>query len=338
MGQQVNVYKELVMKPGAIVKGALGPLFDPNNRTYYVNNVTGSSTADGLSWNSAVDQISAAITLSEAYRAIPASTNEFIRNTIVVQGTGDYLGTEGGYDALTDLGEHYNLIGLGTPSGKGYGEGLVRIGKDTGETTGGMENDTGTYAGVYVANVQFQSGSSPPCFSAGTLQKCMFEDCSFYVAPAISALPLAYFRVLNGATACTIRRCITGGTAAWIDRPTNGIDLSVGDPTYFAFSMIEDCVIGGSRGIVVGGACTGCRGTVVRNNMIGSIGQGVMDIGIWDASTGTDITGGLITYINNMIQATHPAQITNQWSRFINNYAVLTEQTASVILYSGNAT
>ena len=64
MSQQVNVYRKLKMFPGAVIEGALGPLFDTGGTTYYVNNITGSSTADGLSWNSAVDEFSPAVTKS----------------------------------------------------------------------------------------------------------------------------------------------------------------------------------------------------------------------------------------------------------------------------------
>jgi len=95
MGQQVNVYRKLKLYPGAIVEGAWNG-FDRGGKTYYVNNITGSPTADGLSWNSCVDQPSAAIILSEASRVIHpgTTTNDYIKNTIVIQGTGT------AYDAL----------------------------------------------------------------------------------------------------------------------------------------------------------------------------------------------------------------------------------------------
>ena len=56
-------------------------------KTYYVNNITGSSTNDGLSWKNAMDQVSTAVTASEAHRATLTTNNGNVRNTIYVQGT-----------------------------------------------------------------------------------------------------------------------------------------------------------------------------------------------------------------------------------------------------------
>ncbi|KKL18890.1 hypothetical protein LCGC14_2470980, partial [marine sediment metagenome] len=115
MGQQVNVYRELKFFPGAIVTGWPGP---GAGTTYYVNNITGSSTADGLSWNSAVDQVSTAVTLSEASRLIHpgTTTNDYIMNTIIVQGTGT------AYTAVAALPSYARVIGLGAdPRGNGAG-------------------------------------------------------------------------------------------------------------------------------------------------------------------------------------------------------------------------
>ena len=132
-----------------------------------------------------------------------------------------------------------------------------------------------------------------------------------------------------------LRRCYTGSMSTFTNRATRGIDLSAA--SHFAWSMIEDCQIGGiTAGMHVGSSCNDCPGTVVQNNIFASMGHGVMAAGIIDQSTRTDITTGLITYIGNYIQATDPAAITNQWQRFIDNKAVLTEQTATVVVYSGN--
>ena len=80
MPQQVNVYRELIMHPGAIVKGSWNGSFDRGGDTYYVNNITGNDTADGKSWNSAVAQPEQAIALSEASRLIHVgtTTNDYI--------------------------------------------------------------------------------------------------------------------------------------------------------------------------------------------------------------------------------------------------------------------
>ena len=324
MGQQVNVYKELKFFPGATISGMPGT---GEGRTYYVNNITGNASADGLSWNSAVKQVSDAITLSEAYRELggrksSVTTNDYIRNTILVQGTGDYLGTEGGYDSLTDLGEHYNLIGLGTPGGRGYGVGLVRIGKDTGETVGGVEATSSGFRGVYISNIQFQSGDTSSCFAVQNLYTSMLEDCGFQVAPAITGTPNAYFAISGGCTGLTLRRCNSGGQSSMTDRPVYGIDLT--GATFFAASLIEQCSIGGTTaGFYNPSTQIYGRGTVVRDNVIGDLGMGVMILGIRDACERSLAAGGLITYVNNYIQATTPIDISpiQAWERCIMNYA-----------------
>ena len=53
MGQQVRVARQLIFEPGATITGMPGA---GEGKTYYVNNITGSSTADGLSWNSAMSE------------------------------------------------------------------------------------------------------------------------------------------------------------------------------------------------------------------------------------------------------------------------------------------
>ena len=309
--------------------GALTASFPPSpGRTYFVNNVTGSSTNDGLSWGTAVDQVSAAITLSEAYRELggvesgsAVTTNDYVRNTIMVQGTGDYVGDEGGYDSLADLGEHYNLIGLGTPGGRGYGVGLVRIGHDTGNLLGGVNATSSAFRGVYISNIQFQSGYTASCFAVQNLYTSMLEDCGFQVAPVITGTPAAYFAISGGATGITLRRCNCGGQAGQTDRPTYGINLT--GSTFFAASLVEQCSIGGVTGFSNPITQVYGRGTVVRDNVIGDLGMGVMVTGIRDACPNSFATGGLITYVNNYIQATDPIDLSPEqaWARCIMNYA-----------------
>lgn len=313
MGQQVNVYKKLKMFPGAIVEGSWNGSFDTGGTTYYVNNITGSSTADGLSWNSCVDQLSTAVTLSEASRLIHpgTTTNDYIRNTIVIQGTGT------AYDSVTDIGEYVNIIGLGTPSnGRGY-LASPRLGADSGETTGGFENTSSTTAGVYVANMCFQTGDASAAVDAGNINLSAFEDCTFMEATA-SAVPAAFFRINLGANGLTLRRCHTGGNAAITDRPSYGIHI---DDSVFVHSLVEDCHFGGiTAGFYVGGGFRYGFGSVVKNNLFGDMGHGVMLYGIYDMCPSTLGVSGLITYVHNFIQATHPMKLAGTYERAIMNY------------------
>jgi hypothetical protein len=97
-------------------------------KIYYVNNITGSATNNGLTWASAVDQVSTAITLSEAARLASwggaTLTNHNLRNTIFVQGTGT------AYTSLTELPSFCDIVGVGAcPFGDGSG--IVVIGTNT---------------------------------------------------------------------------------------------------------------------------------------------------------------------------------------------------------------
>lgn len=167
MGQQVNVYRELKFFPGAIVTG-----YDPQGEgtTYYVNNITGNTTSDGLSWNSAVSEVSRAVTLSEAKRQLPSgTTNDYIRNTIIVQATGT------AYSAISALPNYCDIIGLGaTP--RGNGSGIVRI-----DGAGAADAMAGTARGMGLYNIQAMQ-SSDGAFYGLDLATCFrstIEDCAF---------------------------------------------------------------------------------------------------------------------------------------------------------------
>ena len=141
--QQLIVTKEFEMAPGAVFKGSIGAMFDRGGRTYYVNNITGASTNDGLSWNSAMDEVSTAITASETFRQLQGTdTNDYIRNRIIVQGTGT------AYTSLTALPSYCDLIGLGSEV-RGNGSGIARIGSDA-NTTPASGVDASAVRGLYM--------------------------------------------------------------------------------------------------------------------------------------------------------------------------------------------
>lgn len=140
-------------------------------RAYYVNNISGDSGNDGLSWNSAMDELSTAITASETYRALPSGgTNDYIQNTIIVQATGT------AYSAVSALPNYCNIIGLGATT-RGNGPGIVRI--DGGGSADAMASSGVRGLGLY--NLQaFQSSAGS--FYGLDLAVCFrstIEDCSF---------------------------------------------------------------------------------------------------------------------------------------------------------------
>ena len=74
------------------VNGTVAEYLDePLGKTYYVNNITGDDTNDGLSWGQAVAQLEQALVLSEAERvAGGVSTNYYNMNRIVVHHSTGY--------------------------------------------------------------------------------------------------------------------------------------------------------------------------------------------------------------------------------------------------------
>ena len=171
MGQQVRVGRELIFEPGAIISGFPG---QGEGRTYYVNNITGSSTADGLSWNSAVDQPSTAITLSETYRQLGSgapsvTTNDYIQNTIIVQGTGT------AYTAVSTLPSYTRIVGLGADP-RGNGAGIAQI-----DGAGTADAMAGSARGLELYNIQCdQSGAGSVIgLDCVVLFRSRIEDCAF---------------------------------------------------------------------------------------------------------------------------------------------------------------
>ncbi len=171
MPQQVNVGRSLNFAPGAIVTGSWNGAFDTGGTTYYVNNITGNDTAEGLSWNSAVAQINQAVTLSEASRLIHVgtTTNDYIMNTIVVQGTGT------AYAAVTALPSYARIIGLGaTP--RGNGTGIVRI-----SGAGAADAMAGTARGMELYNLQCTQSAAASYYglNLATCFRSRIENCGF---------------------------------------------------------------------------------------------------------------------------------------------------------------
>jgi len=323
-------YDPVTRSLGVYVNGALVQSYPPTpGRTYFVNNITGSSDNDGLSWANAMDEVSTAITASETYRelgGVPSgravTTNDYVRNTIMVQGTGT------AYTGITDLGEYYNLIGLGVPS-DGIGGtiwntttllGMARIGSDT-VSTGGMYDLDGEYSGVYVSNIHFQTGGTNPAFGVDELFQCKFEDCGFFYAKdQATSAPDAWFEIYSAITGLIMNRCTGGGNARPIDRPLYGFRVKTGADR-FTHSRMRDCQWTGSTAAFhVAATVLYGQGTIIGpDNFFGNFGHGVCNAGIEDNSTSNEVGGGLITYIHNYIDAHYPIRGVTDWTRVIDN-------------------
>ena len=293
MPQQLRIERKLIFAPGAIVEGSWNGMFDMGGRTYYVNNITGAATNDGLSWNSAMDEVSTAVTASETYRALPATLNEYIRNTIVVQGTGT------AYTAITDCGEHINVIGLGDNM-LGNAAGIARMGADTGTGYGILT--TTTVRGLYLYNLQFQCGETASAVKFTNIFRSTFEYCGFFTNGTPGGPPHSAFRVIGAAGGLHLKDCHWGNASGSGNASDIGISL---EGTHFHICLVEGCHITGiTNGVYVSTATVNNWGSVFRNNYIGGDGAAVCAIGVND-----DDAAGQIVYQNNFIDATTATDI-----------------------------
>lgn len=297
-----NQFKHIEIVPGGIFKG-FGHV-DPGGRVYYVNNITGASGAGGLSWNDAFAEPSQAITASETYRQLgglaPAvSTNDYIRNTIVVQGTST------AYTALTDMGEHLNILGLGDNM-LGNAAGIARVGPDTGNATYGVLT-TETVRGLYLYNIQFQAGGLAHSVKFTNIYRTTFENCGLFVNGAPTQSPTYGFWVIGAASGLHIKDCHWGNAASASGVAANGLYIN---GTHFHNCIVEGSfIVGSAAGIYIGSSCINTHGTVVRNNYIGTSGSSTCTIGVDDNDT-----SGYTMYHSNYVSATTALDIENNGS------------------------
>ncbi len=160
------------------VGGVGGYPADYPGRVYFVNNITGSSSNDGLSWEFAMDEPSTAITASAAYLAAQDSGNEYIRNIIYIQGTST------AYSALTELPSYCDMIGLGAYPG-GDGTGIVVI-KGTGAD--GAVGQSGGVRGLYISNIQFATSGAFWAMDLVKMFRSEITGCAFMGSTANSSV------------------------------------------------------------------------------------------------------------------------------------------------------
>ena len=307
MGQQVKVGRELIFAPGAIVTGMPGT---GEGRTYYVNNITGNASADGLSWNSAVKEVSDAITLSEASRIIHPgdSNNDYIRNTIVVQGTGT------AYTKLTALPLYCDIIGIGA-NVRGTNQGVPRIGSDTVAESGCVVTETVRGLGVY--NMQFQAGINEYCLSIASMFRSEFINCSFMTHGAATGNPTAAIYSSAALGSVIFRDCFIGSSGSIDTEPDIGMKI---EGTHFHNCLVENCYIVGLQGVTIASTVVATRGSIFKNNYIGD-GSQTMSICVND-----DCEGGVahIVYAGNYLQASGLAlDLGNEGAgRAIGNYEI----------------
>lgn len=302
MPQQLRIEKKLIFAPGAVVEGSWNGAFDVGGRTYYVNNITGSASNGGLSWNNAMDTAATAVTASEAYRDIQTSSNRYIRNTIIIQGTAT------AYAELSDPGEHINFVGLGDNM-LGNASGIARIGADSGGDTGGLVC-TAEMRGDYFYNIQFQAGGNDYCVYLTKAYRSTFEYCGFFTNGDPVTAPTAGFHANDTCGGLHIKDCHWGNASGYLAAPVYGIYLN---GTHWHICLVEGCHIAGNTAAVfVKSTCVNTWGSVFKDNYIGQPSSGGCTIGIDDNST-----TGHIVFMNNFIDASDPIEVSDDNTRFI---------------------
>lgn len=276
--------------------GGISPVdyFDePPGKTYYVNNITGSSGNDGLSWGTAFAEISQAITAqiaaSLALTGVAATAAGFYgRDRIFVMGTGT------AYTALTALPSMCDIIGIGAEP-RGNGTGIVIVGAN------GADGIAGTARGLGLYNMQFRAGGSFWCADFVSLFRSVIDHCVFHTNTAAADGGLRFTSASGG---LWIKNCHWTGDNDYINKV--GIQAS---GTHLNESLIENCVIGGTTaGILIDNTVINGDQTVFRNNHIGDTGKGCT-IAIDDNQPANAV--GWVNYANNSVMGTDLITVAN---------------------------
>jgi hypothetical protein len=243
---------------GDLVYGAAagGYPLDYPGKIFYVNNITGSASNDGLSWETAFAQVSTAVTAVKAFQTAQGTASLDTQARCIIY----IAGTTTGYTGITALAGYTDYIGVGS-SAYGNGTSVPVIGTTTGS---GMVATAGTtIRGAKFYNLQFTCGAGATW--AVDLQsaflKGAFVDCSFLVSGTSTT-----GGCLNAALAFAgnlVQHCQFSGDSG---TPAYGIYLVGGGS--INNNIFEDNVIGGTTAAVYVAAGDDVN-TVWRNNTIG---------------------------------------------------------------------
>jgi len=249
----VSVLSDLA--DGGAVYGYPGDYY---GQIYFVNNITGNSAYDGLSWDTPFAQPSEAITASEAFRALPSgTTNDYQRNRIFIQGTGT------AYSPISALPSYCDMIGIGA-NPRGNGAGIARIVSNT-DSEDAISHGSSGVRGLYMENIQAgaDSGSSTGwALDLAKIFRSEFVNCVFWNKETGGV------RVTIGG-GVAFRACLLGGGDTRY--PTTG--FSNDGLANFNHCVIEDSYIyGETTGLILSAVAMGQ--TLIQRNMIygGSIG------------------------------------------------------------------
>jgi hypothetical protein len=278
---------------------------------YFVNNISGSSGASGLSWDDPFDEVSTAVTASEAQRQLPTlTTNEYVRNQIFVQGTGT------AYTAITAFPNYCDIIGVGAvPYGDGAGIPVIS-GKGAATTgTGAKDAAAGSARGLRLFGLQFESSADFYCLDFVNLFRSEIAFCAFKASDPtlVTVVTTGGIRFTGSSGGNYIHDNMwIGGNDSWF---TYGIKTDSGT-VIFNFNRIENNMIEAeTAGISIAAQTVTGDGTSVNNNKFTG-GNHVMATAVDD-----NATTGRIFYSGNMCGSTDGGQLVNNGAiRWVANY------------------
>jgi hypothetical protein len=286
----MNVYAQRAQL-GTLVYGAVGgyPGDYPGN-IYYVNNVTGSATNDGLSWDTPFAQIATAVTAVGTFQALQTDVES--RCIIYIAGTAT------AYTGLTALPSYCDMVGVGA-SVLGNGSGIARIGSDTAAEDGVLIAASTIVRACNFYNLQFQAGTAKSCFSVWGVYRCEFHNCAFMVNGVATSATTGF--TCSKGSGVIMDNC-HWGSASNIE-PTVGLDVT---GTHWHHCKVTNCEITGLTAAVrLASGTTSTYGSVFMDNIIGSQ-YGTAAIGIDD-----NATVGQCLFAGNYINATKSNELTN---------------------------
>ena len=273
-----------------------------DRKRYFVNNISGSDSNDGESWDGAFATISQAVTAANADRVLPSgTTNDYLRNQIFIAGTGT------AYSAITALPSYCDIIGVGAdPSGNGAG--IPRIGADTGTSEGVLL--TATVRGLNFYNLQFQAGTGGYAFKGTNMFRSGFYNCVFATNGSPGGAPAAGFE-MGIAGGVTMRDCLWLNQSSTANQFTVGVNIT---STHFHGCRFENCLIGGDTGVAIASTCVNGWSSWFKDCYIGQLSE-TCAIGVDD-----NATTGHILYVNCWVQATDAFDLANNANRIIGCY------------------
>jgi hypothetical protein len=308
------IKKRIVLQSGASIQDGSGnTIISPGvGATYFVNNITGAAANDGLTWDTAVAEVSQAITLAEAARLASwggvTLTNHTLRNRIFVQGTGT------AYASISSLPSFCDIIGVGA-NAHGDGSGIPVISGKSADAPAAAFAGTARGLGLYY--LQFETSGAKYCLDFVNLFRSEIAFCSFKASDPTLATVVTTggirFTGSSGGNYIHDNMWI-GGNDSWF---TYGIKTDAG-VVIFNFNRIENNMIEAeTAGIYIAAETVTGDGTSVNDNKFTG-GNHVMAVAVDD-----NATTGRIFYSGNRCGSTDGGQLVNNGAiRWVGNYRI----------------